>query len=459
MKRAGSSAGIGIMASFGMGRFLAEALTGAFGTLVFKYYETEVGMSHWAVAAAIILYSVWNAMNDPLLGWFTARPTPFAKKWGRRFPWIVSCSLLSLAGFILVFAFPLWAGPSASLGLQFVLLLASIFLFDALYSAWELNYQSVFPDRFRGQAERARAAAIGTAVGTVGIAAGFVVPTLFVRYGVPRTYLASALWFAVGGVVVVAALLPGVRETRDMVRRYLAEHREAARPEDRFFPQLRGALANRDFLAFILLYFFYQAAMLSMTASVHYVGDYILGRSTTLIMGAMLVGALAGLPLWTWLARRLENNQGLLAGSALALAAACLPMVFPLGYVGYVVAMAVWGAAFGGFWMLIAPAMADVIDAVVARTGRRNDGVYLGFRAFFGRLAFAVQAAAFAVVHELTGFAANPRAPAAILGIRLHQAAIPAALLVAGFIVFKALNTLTPETARRNREVLREKGL
>jgi len=91
-----------------------------------------------------------------------------------------------------------------------------------------------------------------------------------------------------------------------------------------------------------------------------------------------------------------------------------------------------------------------------ARNAR--DGVYLGFRAFFGRLSYAVQAAAFAVVHGLTGFAATPRSPQAILGIRLHQAGIPAVLLLAGFFVFKALNTITPESARRNREVLREKG-
>jgi glycoside/pentoside/hexuronide:cation symporter, GPH family len=316
----------------------------------------------------------------------------------------------------------------------------------------------VFPDRFRGGIERARAAGIGTAVGTVGVAVGFIVPTLFVRYGDPRSYLVNALWFAAGGIILTALLAPGVRETPDMVRRYLAEHRKGARPEAGFFKQLLGALSNRDFLAFILLYFFYQASMLSMTASVYYVGDYILGRSTTLIMAAMLGGALAGLPVWTRLARVLENNQGLLSVSALVLAAACIPMVFPLSYAGYVGSMAAWGLAFGGFWMLIQPAMADVIDGIVARTGRRDDGVYLGFRAFFGRLAYAVQAAAFAIVHAVTGFAGNPRSPESILGIRLHQAGIPAVLLVAGFIVFKSLNTLSPEKARANRAVLKEKG-
>jgi glycoside/pentoside/hexuronide:cation symporter, GPH family len=451
-------AGFGIMASFGMGRFLAEALSGAFGVLVFKYYETEVGMAGGLVAAAFVLYSVWNAVNDPLLGWFTAKPTPLSARFGRRFPWIASCSVLSLAGFLFVFAFPWWAGTSASAGLLFTLLLASIFLFDALYSAWELNYQSIFPDRFRDAGERARAAGIGTAIGTCGIAVGAVVPTLFVRYGDPSSYVTAGLWFLVGGIVVVALLLPGVRETRPMIERYLTEQRGSAPKEKGFFQQLVGALSNRDFLAFILLYFFYQAAMLSMTASVLYVGDYILGRSTTIIFAAMLVGALAGLPFWTRLARKLENSQGLLSAAAVALAVACVPMVFPLGYWGYVAAMFVWGIAFGGFWMMIAPAMADVIDGIVVRTGRRDDGVYLGFRAFFGRLGYAVQAIAFAVVHALTGFAANPRSPQAILGIRLHQAAIPAVLLLVGFVVFRALNTITPESARRNRELLKKKG-
>lgn len=454
----GETAGIGIMASFGLGRFLAEVLTGAFGSLVFKYYETEVGMSVWWVTLAIGLYSLWNAVNDPLIGWFTARPTPLSARWGRRFPWIVSCALLCLGSFYLVFAFPAWAGPAASVGLLFLLLLVSTFLFDALYSAWEVNYQSVFPDRFRSTAERADAAGIGTAIGTVGVAAGFLVPSMIVKYGQPSTYVANALWFAVGGIAIVALLVPGVRETRSMIERYLAERRDTTRKESGFFTQLAGAMRNRDFLAFILLYFFYQAAMLSMTASVYYVGDYILGRSATLIFAAMLVGAIAGLPGWVFLTRKLENNQGLLSVAALALAAACVPMVFPLGYGGYVAAMAAWGIAFGGFWMLIAPAMADVIDGIVAKTGRRDDGVYLGFRAFFGRLAWLVQALAFAVVHQLTRFEADPRSASAVFGIRLHQAGIPAALLVIGFVVFKALNTITPESARRNRELLKKKG-
>ncbi len=74
----------GIMASYGSGKFLAEFFIGAFGALVFKFYETEIGLSAGLSAVAIILYSIWNAVNDPLIGYLTSKPTPFSKKLGRR---------------------------------------------------------------------------------------------------------------------------------------------------------------------------------------------------------------------------------------------------------------------------------------------------------------------------------------------------------------------------------------
>ncbi|MDP2791081.1 MAG: MFS transporter [Rectinemataceae bacterium] len=93
-----------LMASYGTGKFLAEFLTGAFASLVFKYYETEIGLSSGLVALAIVLYSAWNAFNDPLIGFFTSRPTPFARRFGRRFPWIVAGSFSCAFAFVLVFA-------------------------------------------------------------------------------------------------------------------------------------------------------------------------------------------------------------------------------------------------------------------------------------------------------------------------------------------------------------------
>ncbi|HRZ89217.1 MAG TPA: MFS transporter, partial [Spirochaetia bacterium] len=142
-------AGFPTMSSYGMGKFLAEFLTGGFAALVFKYYETELGLSAGLVAAGVIVYSLWNAVNDPLIGYLTARPTPWAARLGRRFPWIAAGTVLCALSFVLIFAPPGSPAGGTHPGLLFGWLVFSVCLYDGLYSVWELNYQSVFPDRFR----------------------------------------------------------------------------------------------------------------------------------------------------------------------------------------------------------------------------------------------------------------------------------------------------------------------
>ncbi|MCX7027788.1 MAG: MFS transporter [Spirochaetes bacterium] len=446
--------GTALMFSYGMGKFLAEFLTGAFASLVFKFYETEIGLPTGLVAAAVVLYSIWNAINDPLIGFFTAKPTFLAPRWGRRFPWILIGSLTCVFAFVLVFT-PLRSSTVTT----FLWLLLSICLYDALYSTWEVNYQSIFPDRFREGAQRTKAAGIATLVGVLGVAGGAVLPTFFVRYGHPETYFLNALVCAGLGLVAAILLLPGVRETPDMVRRYL-DQESKREVKASLKAQVAEVFSSKNFLAFIVLYFFYQSATISMTASIHYVGDYLLGgKSTTLIFAGMLAGALAGVPLWSGLRRFIKSNQRLLALSAAALALFCVPLMFVSSYYCFVAAMFAWGLAFGGFWMLMTPAMADVIDEVVVNTGKRDDGVYIGFRAFAGRLAYAIQALSFWIVHALSGFAADPRSDAAKMGIRIHTALIPAVLLVLGVVFFLCMNGMDAEKAARNREIMKERGL
>ncbi len=85
----------------------------------------------------------------------------------------------------------------------------------------------------------------------------------------------------------------------------------------------------------------------------------------------------------------------------------------------------------------------------------------MGFRAFFGRFAFAVQAFSFWFVHELTQFDGklDDQLPLAEFGIHIHLALIPAILLILGVIVFWRLNTLTPEIVANNRKELSNRGL
>ena len=74
--------------------------------MVYKFYETEIGLAPLYAAIATIIYSVWNAVNDPLIGYLTNKGAPFSARLGRRFPWILLGLIITAVTFILIFFVP-----------------------------------------------------------------------------------------------------------------------------------------------------------------------------------------------------------------------------------------------------------------------------------------------------------------------------------------------------------------
>jgi Na+/melibiose symporter-like transporter len=119
--------------------------------------------------------------------------------------------------------------------------------------------------------------------------------------------------------------------------------------------------------------------------------------------------------------------------------------------------------AFGGFWTILWPVLADVIDESVATTGERNEGIYTGIQAFFGRLAFLFQALIFTVVHIATGFKEGrpfiEQPESAIFGIQLHFSLIPMAFMAVAMLIFWKFFDLTPDKVLVNRDKIKELGI
>ncbi|MFX0062384.1 MAG: hypothetical protein ACFFC7_09375 [Candidatus Hermodarchaeota archaeon] len=59
-----------------------------------------------------------------------------------------------------------------------------------------------------------------------------------------------------------------------MIERYLGDREKEA--EYSFIQELKEAFKVRNFVAWVIIYFFYQSAVVMMTGSVHYIGRYIL---------------------------------------------------------------------------------------------------------------------------------------------------------------------------------------
>jgi GPH family glycoside/pentoside/hexuronide:cation symporter len=447
------------MASYGFAKFIEEFLAMAFGAYGFFFYETEIGLNVWLVGFGFITFAVWNAVNDPIVGFLTDRPFKFTKKWGRRFPWILISGVPYIVSYILIFT-PPKVDPVSGAWILFAWLVFTTCLFDTFGSFFIVNFVALFPDKFRSVKERRIASGVSTPVGIVGIALGSILPPLFITFGDLQSYIIQ------GGVVIITCLialalgLPGLRDDQQCVDSYLTKCVEITQ-KDSFFKTLKRALRHKNFLALIFCYILYQFLTVSMTASIPYVVRFILrlpADAITLIMAGFLIGALASIYFWIWYANKTNNTRKTMIIAGFALVITTIPLLFIEDYLTIIIILILWGAALGGFWTILIPAFSDVIDESVVNTGKREEGLYNGIQTFFGRIAFILQALSFATIHTLTGFAegSSEQTPLAVQGIHIHFALIPAIAMLIGIIVFWRVYDLKPAKVSIIKEKLKE---
>ncbi|MFX0049033.1 MAG: MFS transporter, partial [Candidatus Hermodarchaeota archaeon] len=393
------------MASYGFGNFMNEFIAMAFGTYAFYFYEVELHLNVVLVGIGFFLYAIYNAINDPIVGFLTNRPFKFTKRFGRRFPWILIGGVPFILSYVLIFT-----PPSLNEWLLFGWLIFTTCLFDTFASIFWVNFSSLFPDKFRSVKERRKATGLQIPVGLVGVALGAILPPLFVDFGVPSTYILQAGIVILVSLIALGAAIPGVRDDQDAVDKYLESHtkREKGPP---FFKSLGTALKQKSFVAFIVSYTLYRTLVQSMTASVPYVVDNLLGldeKASIPIFAAFLIGALISTPIWVLAAHKTNNNKLVMLLCGLLMGIFTIPLIFLEDLFWVVVALLIWGLSIGGYWAMIAPVLADVVDESVVRLKKRQEGVYAGFQQFFGRLAIFFQALSFTLAHVITGFDANP---------------------------------------------------
>ncbi len=450
------------MASYGFGKYIVEFLNMAFGTFAYFFYESEIGLESWIVGLGFIIFALWNMFNDPLLGYLTNRPFKFTKKWGRRFPWVIIGGIPYISCYILIFMPPA-INPTDGAWILFAWFVFTTCLFDTFASLYWVNFAAIFPEKFRSLEERRTGTGLQTVVGIIGIAFGSIFPPLLVTYGVPQTYIIQ------GGAVVIFCFIglglaiPGCREDQVTIDRYLDKHKERIK-EESFFKSLKIALKQKNFLAFVITYALYQSLTILITGSLAFLVRYVLqeeASSQMLPSIGFLVGSLVFIPIWIKLAHKSNDNRKILLIAGIALTLVTFPLVFINNLIFAFVGLFVWGLAFGGFWTLLWPVLADVIDESIVITGKRNEGIYMGIQAFFGRLALLNQAIVFTIVHVATGFVegAATQDALAVWGIQMHFSIIPMIFMGIAILIFWKWYDLIPEKVKINREKLIELGL
>jgi len=450
------------MTSYGFGKFINEFFNMAFGAFVFFFYESEIGLDSWLTSIGYIIFAIWNAVNDPLIGYLVDRPFKFTKKWGRRFPWVFIGGIPWLFSYILVFT-PPSVDPQEGAWILFAWIVIATCLYDTFGSIFNVNFYAIFPDKFRGASERRLASTLSTLVGALGTALGAIIPPLFIVFGDLRSYIVQAGVVIIVLMIALVLAIPGCREDKERIDSYLEKYKKKKERKS-FLKEFKACLKHKNFIAYIVAYTFYQSLVQCMIGSIPYAAQFVLGveaSGVTFIMAFVLLGMFVSMPIWARIADKTNNDRKTIIIASIFLTIVTAPLVLINDYFFLLIAMFIWGMGEGGFWVMMSPVLANAIDESVIMTGERKEGIYNGFQTFVGRAALVAQAVSFSMVHTITGFVegSSTQTQLAVSGIQLHFGLIPMIFMLISTIIMWKFYKLTPEKVKINREKIKELGL
>jgi GPH family glycoside/pentoside/hexuronide:cation symporter len=419
--------------AYGTGNLGVALFFNSIQTWVIFFYVDVVRLDPALVSLAFALaYGVWNAINDPIIGWLSDRTRT---RWGRRVPYIALGTPLVLLLFFLVWSPPLGGHPLAdprSWGLM-AYFATAIALFDLFNTAVSVPYVSLFPELFPALEQRTEvsiyrqvAAMIGTALGLAAMQplAGWI----GARTGTLGGWRGAGLVLGVVGAVALGVSLLGSREPA----------RIKAAPSMPIVKAFKTTLVNRSFIAYMVADLMINFIWSWLSVMVPFFCKYVIGATdiqTSILFVAMMGTAMALYPAWRWVALRLGSRATLTLSMSLFVVF-LLPVLVVRTFPQAVAMMLLVGSAHSGITLVREILLGDVIDEDELGTGQRREGAYFGVCAFIERLVLVIISGATILVLGLSGYNASAakQAGTVSLGIRLGMTMLPL-LALAIFLV------------------------
>jgi GPH family glycoside/pentoside/hexuronide:cation symporter len=372
---------------FGLGRMGLDLMLPAFAAYFTFYYVDVLGLAVPLAATINTIYAIWDAVNDPLLGYLSDNTRTH---WGRRRPWLVGGLPFLLIFLVMGYAVPESFRQGSKL---FVYALGATFLFETAATVIFVNYQALFPELFRDLKARARASTLLHGFGMVGELIGLALtPIVYTQFG----FVGMAILYAiVGGSLLFMAIL---RSTEDQS----IQETPTVNP----FTAFRGVLKDR---------LFWQVTLVA-TAGWFTTGIYTLAtpfyakyslkaapEAPSYIFGTVFIVAIAVITLWGKVVRRRGiRPTWILALGVMALSTVVLGLA--PGMTVAVIGAAVAGAGLGGVKVCREMMLASLVDRSAERSGRRNEGIYYSLNRLLGRLSRVLEALALLLLGLLFGY-------------------------------------------------------
>jgi GPH family glycoside/pentoside/hexuronide:cation symporter len=423
---------------------LGDAGTGMAASLIGFYlvifYTSAAGMPAWMAGLVLMLARLWDAINDPLVGWMSDKTRT---AWGPRLPWILWGALP--LGVTLV---AMWWVPPGGDWQKFTVLVAIQLVAMALYTCVNLPYSALAAELTTSTSLRTR---LNTARFTGSITAGLV--GIVLGGLLLRDHSDASSYLRVGplsGVIITVSTLLcgwGIAPTARHCQRPTAESGTTRR----LIGRVRG---NGRFWKVLGLYLLLWCALQIMqTAALIFlpVVMHVPEGWSNWILLPFQISTLVGLQIWNRVSAVRGRIQALhwgtwlwIGGCLLAMLLSPLnPAIGPTGSSGnllhltaLIATILMVGLGASTAYLIPWSLLPDAIDA----DPEKPAGLYSALMVFTQKICISFALFFFGNLMSLSGYVAAHgimQPGSALLAIRLCMGVIPATLVVLGLVVIR----------------------
>lgn len=426
------------LAAYGVGQISDITAYQTFSFLVFTFYFAVVGINIILITIGFIIWSIWNSLNDPFIGYLSDRTHT---KWGRRIPYIMF-SLIPMALLVfLLFLPPITFGITDQFS-NFIYFLIVIILFELFFTLYDLNYTALFPELYSDLEERTKANLFRQSFLIIGLFMAFILPGVFISdYSDPNSL---AQYQTFGIVIAFVIIVPGLFFLKFSPKEK-KEFQDDYKDAPSFFGSIKMCLKNKSFRWYIPAEIANWYVYGMLPAMVPLYGKFVLGITDTLILSMLLALSFISVAifmnvLWKPLVQRIGPRKSWLISMSIFIATLA-PLMFIQDAITGLIVFFLLGIGMSGSIYIIDIIISDICDEDELITGVRSEGAYYGVNMFFMHLSTVLVFVTISLVFTTVGwtvFEPENVTPDVIFGLRALMFIFPTiALLVALLVIYK----------------------
>lgn len=419
---------------FGVGALGKDLCYAMISTYLMIYLTDTVGLAPFFVGNLFLVARVWDAINDPMMGFVVDNTRT---RWGKFRPWILIGTLINAVILVLLFR-----GPELEGFALYAYYSVMYILWGMTYTVMDIPYWSMLPSMSSTKEERDSmsviprifASSAWLLVGAFGLA-------LIDRLGGGNEAKGYASTSVVVAVVFVATILVAVIFARDRSSMDAASGQKAKRTS------LKDAIhvitGNDQLKVYIGVVLAYNLVVQLAGGMALYYFKYVTQDENLFpyFTTAASVAEMGALFLFPILSRFMSKKAVFAVASftpaidliALLVAGAVAPANIPIIIVCGLFYKFGSGLTLGATTVMLA----DVIDYGEVKLGTRNESIVASFQTLLVKTASAVAGWLIGVGLTISGFVENvPQTEETIMGMRILMGVVPSVITVLAFVIY-----------------------